>query len=127
MTVSRPRKPGELPDVQQISRRIRACCMERGWDEVELARRADVSRTTLYNLRQGNCRRPRITTLTSLADAFEMPLERFFGGNLSPLPSRPDPSTREQTALIVGQIKKFRLFTRSILICFSIGTDREWG
>lgn len=80
MTVSRPRKPGELPDVQQISRRIRACCMERGWDEVELARRADVSRTTLYNLRQGNCRRPRITTLTSLADAFEMPLERFLWG-----------------------------------------------
>jgi transcriptional regulator with XRE-family HTH domain len=83
MPVSRSRKPGELPDVEQIARRIRACCMERGWDEVELARRADVSRTTLYNLRHANSRRPRITTLTSLADAFEMPLERFLWGEPS--------------------------------------------
>lgn len=83
MSFMRPRKTGELPDVSQIARRIRACCMERGWDEVELARRADVSRTTLYNLRQSNCRRPRITTLTSLAEAFEMSLDHFLWGESS--------------------------------------------
>jgi len=74
------KNPGELPDVRHIARRIRACCMERGWDEVELARRAEVSRTTLYNLRNANCHRPRITTLTRLADAFEVSLDRFLWG-----------------------------------------------
>ena len=83
MPQTRSKTTGELPDVSEIARRIRVCCLERGWDEVELARRADISRTTLYNLRQANCRRPRITTLKSLSEAFEMPLDRFLWGDTS--------------------------------------------
>ena len=85
MTVPASKRQGELPSVAQIARRIRACCMERGWDEVELARRADVSRTTLYHLRLGKIRRPRITTLNSLAEAFEITLEHFLWGQSEPL------------------------------------------
>ena len=81
MTVSASRAPGALPSVAQIARRIRACCMERGWDEVELARRADVSRTTLYHLRAGKIRRPRITTLHALAKAFEITLDHLLWGH----------------------------------------------
>lgn len=79
----RPEKLGQIPSVAQLAKRIRACCMHRGWDEVELAQRSGVSRTTLYHLRNGNIKRPRITTLASLADAFELPLERFFWGELN--------------------------------------------
>jgi transcriptional regulator with XRE-family HTH domain len=91
----RPERLGQIPTVEQLAKRIRACCMLRGWDEVELAERSGVSRTTLYHLRNGNIKRPRITTLTSLAEAFEMPLQRFFWGELDV----PDPRAVESSPL----------------------------
>jgi transcriptional regulator with XRE-family HTH domain len=51
-------------------RRIREECLRRGWDDGELARRTGISRTALYNLRRGTTRRPRASTLNSVAQAF---------------------------------------------------------
>lgn len=120
------RRQGELPSVAQIARRIRACCMERGWDEVELARRADVSRTTLYHLRLGKIRRPRITTLTALAEAFELPLERFLWGHCEP----PQSAAMSRS----GEVQDFDRSTNQAVRqvyeehpeLFLNWTDREW-
>ncbi len=51
-------------------RRIREECLRRGWDDGELAQRTGISRTALYNLRRGTTRRPRASTLNSIAQAF---------------------------------------------------------
>ncbi|MBD3673359.1 MAG: XRE family transcriptional regulator [Planctomycetaceae bacterium] len=126
MAVSKPRKPGELPDVRQIARRIRACCMERGWDEVELARRADISRTTLYNLRQENSRRPRITTLTSLAEAFEMSLDRFLWGDSS-FGSLSSPAFSEGSGRFNRETnREIRSIQEEHPHLFRDWSDREW-
>lgn len=126
MTVSVSKRHGELPSVAQIARRIRACCMERGWDEIELARRADVSRTTLYHLRLGKIRRPRITTLNSLAAAFEITLEHFLWGQSEPfghlVSSRSEASSvfDRSTNQAVRQVRDEHPHL------FLNWTDREW-
>ncbi|MBT4867104.1 MAG: helix-turn-helix transcriptional regulator [Planctomycetaceae bacterium] len=53
-------------------RRIREECLRRGWDIGELARRTGMTRGTLYNLRRGTTRRPRASTLNSIARAFDI-------------------------------------------------------
>ena len=53
-------------------RKIREACLERGWDDGELARRAGVSRSTLYYLRQGTTQRPRASTLNGIAQALQI-------------------------------------------------------
>jgi transcriptional regulator with XRE-family HTH domain len=63
-----PRHSGE--SVWQ--RRIREECLRRGWDIGELARRTGMTRGTLYNLRRGTTRRPRASTLNSIARAFDI-------------------------------------------------------
>jgi len=126
MTIRTSKRCGEMPSVAQISRRIRACCMERGWDEVELARRANLSRTTLYHLRLGKIRRPRITTLTALAEAFELPLERFLWGHSEP----PEPASAARS----GAGQEFDRSTNRAVRqvheehpeLFVSWTDREW-
>jgi transcriptional regulator with XRE-family HTH domain len=100
--------------------------MERGWDEVELARRADVSRTTLYHFRLGKIRRPRITTLSALAAAFELPLNRFLWGHSEP----PGPAVSSRS----GSAQEFDRSTNQAIRqvheehpeLFTGWTDREW-
>lgn len=53
-------------------KQIREACVERGWDDGELARRAGISRSTLYYLRQGTTQRPRAKTLNGIARALEI-------------------------------------------------------
>lgn len=126
MTLRSSKRHGELPSVAQIARRIRACCMERGWDEIELARRADVSRTTLYHLRLGKIRRPRITTLTALAEAFDLPLDHFLWGHFEP----PQPAVSSRS----GASRDFDRSTNQAVRqvheehpqLFADWTDREW-
>ena len=62
------RSPAD-PALSEIVRRLRLLCAEKGWDQKELARRAGVSRTTLYHLLHGQTVRPRSSTLGRLAVA----------------------------------------------------------
>jgi len=55
-----------------IGLRIRAACLEKGWDVGELARRAHISRTTLYQLERGMTGNPRTSTLSKIASALEI-------------------------------------------------------
>lgn len=55
-----------------LGRRIRAASLRKGWDVGELARRAGISRTTLYHLERGVTSRPRASTLQRLAQALEV-------------------------------------------------------
>lgn len=57
--------------------RLRAECLQRGWDLGELARRAGVSRTTLYHLERGSTQRPQTKTLHRLARALEIDPAEF--------------------------------------------------
>ena len=51
----------------ELGRRLQALSAARGLDPGELARQANVSRTTLYNLLQGRTASPRASTLARLA------------------------------------------------------------
>jgi transcriptional regulator with XRE-family HTH domain len=64
------------PDlIPELAARVRHERLQRGWDLSELARRAEVSRTTLYHLEKGHTRRIRSSTVKTIADAFEMSVE----------------------------------------------------
>lgn len=52
--------------------RIRARCLEEGINLGELARRAGISRTTVYHLLEGTTRMPRASTLCRIARALQI-------------------------------------------------------
>ena len=56
----------------RLNMQIRSACLRRGWDVGELARRAGVSRTTLYNLQWGTTRQPHASTLNRIARSLEI-------------------------------------------------------
>lgn len=59
----------------EIGYRIDRACLQRGWDRGELADRAGVSRTTLYQIGRGAVTKPRASTLKRIADALEVSVE----------------------------------------------------
>lgn len=64
---------------ERIAHRLRAACLAKGWDVGELARRAGVSRTTLYHLQRGETRHPRNATLNRIAVALDVPPDELTG------------------------------------------------
>lgn len=64
---------------------IRRACLQRGWDQTDLARKSGVSRTTLYQIERGGVRKPRHSTLKRIAEALEMPVEDLSRSEPSPL------------------------------------------
>ena len=58
--------------------------LQKGWDQGDLARRAGVSRTTLYSLERGGTRSPRATTLARLAKALDVTVEDLLPAVVSP-------------------------------------------
>ena len=60
---------------------IRSLCAQQGWDIGELARRAQVSRTTLYQLDRGRIRRPHAATLGRIAAALDLSPDDLFRAN----------------------------------------------
>lgn len=65
-----------------LAERLRAERLRRGWDSGELARRAGISRTTLYHLERAHIDYPRRSTLGKLAAALELPAEQLLGEHL---------------------------------------------
>jgi transcriptional regulator with XRE-family HTH domain len=58
-----------------LAERIRDMRYAKGWGPDELARRAEISRTALYQIETGRTARPRAATLRRIAKALEVPLE----------------------------------------------------
>lgn len=99
------------PDlIPQLATRVRHERLQRGWDLTELARRAEVSRTTLYHLEKGHTRRIRSSTVKTLADAFEMTVESLMSapGESRGRPSRGDAAFDRETNPAVAEVVKER-------------------
>jgi transcriptional regulator with XRE-family HTH domain len=101
-----PLSPDLIP---QLATRVRHERLNRGWDLSELARRAEISRTTLYHLEKGHTRRIRSSTVKTLADAFETSVE-FLTGEASDSRIRPsridggfDRATNPSVAEVVNE------------------------
>ena len=62
-----------------IAKRIRDCRYIKGWGPDELALKAEISRTALYQIECGKTETPRAGTLRRIARALEVPIERLLG------------------------------------------------
>lgn len=124
---SKSQRDHDRPPVKQIARRIWACCLARGWDAADLARHSGVSRTTLYHLQAGRITRPRISTLSRLAGAFDLPLERFLWGEISPHSQPPAVHTDERSRSFDRRTNTaIRAVSRDRPDLFVNWTDAEW-
>lgn len=63
----------ELSPLERIAATIRAHRLRRGWSPAELARCANVSRTTLHHLERAQTSRPQAAILRRIAHALELP------------------------------------------------------
>ena len=84
-----------------IATRVRDCRYSKGWGPDELASRAEISRTALYQIECGKTETPRASTLRRIAKALDVSIEALLGrddANRSihdramALESRPSPS-----------------------------------
>lgn len=62
-----------------IARRVRDGRYAKGWGPEELAKRAAISRTALYQIECGRTGKPRAATLKRIARALDMPIESLLG------------------------------------------------
>ena len=62
-----------------LAERIRDCRYAKGWGPDELAHRADISRTALYQIECGKTETPRAGTLRRIARALDVSIERLLG------------------------------------------------
>jgi len=58
-----------------LAKRVRDYRYAQGWGPDELAQRAEISRTALYQIESGRTAVPRAATLRRIAAALEMPVE----------------------------------------------------
>lgn len=61
--------------------------LRRGWSRKELASKARVSRTTLFNLERGSTHQPRVSTLKRLAETLDLDFHRLIDETLSSSPA----------------------------------------
>lgn len=62
-----------------IAQRVRDQRYAKGWGPDELAHRAAISRTALYQIECGKTEVPRAATLNRIAQALEIPIESLIG------------------------------------------------
>lgn len=70
-----------------IAKRVRDCRYAKGWGPDELASRASISRTALYQIECGKTETPRAGTLRRIAEALEVPIEALLGHEELKLPA----------------------------------------
>src|SRR5437764_6977526 len=81
-----------------LARRVRDCRYAKGWGPDELANRAAISRTALYQIECGKTETPRAATLRRIAEALEIPIDTLLVSEEphAPATTRPgDPSRTE--------------------------------
>src|SRR3954454_14877741 len=69
-----------------LAKRIRDCRYAKGWGPDELAIRAEISRTALYQIERGRTEVPRAGTLRRIAQALDVPIEVLLGEGDLPTP-----------------------------------------
>jgi transcriptional regulator with XRE-family HTH domain len=62
-----------------LAQRVRDGRYAKGWGPDELASRADISRTALYQIESGKTEHPRASTLRRIAEALMVPTESLLG------------------------------------------------
>jgi len=76
-----------------LAQRIRDQRYLKGWGPEELASRASISRTALYQIESGRTEQPRAATLRRIAQALDLPTETLLGPHLGVVVV--DPSSKE--------------------------------
>lgn len=69
-----------------LAQRVRDFRYSKGWGPDELASRAEISRTALYQIESGKTGLPRAGTLRRIAVALEVPMEDLLGNEGDPHP-----------------------------------------
>jgi transcriptional regulator with XRE-family HTH domain len=64
-------------NIMELSKRIRDLRYAKGWGPDELASRAKISRTALYQIERGNTSKPQAGTLRRISRALGVPLENL--------------------------------------------------
>src|SRR5437588_7940225 len=64
---------------RSLAQRIRDCRYTKGWGPDELASRASISRTALYQIESGKTELPRAGTLRRIALALDVSMESLLG------------------------------------------------
>jgi transcriptional regulator with XRE-family HTH domain len=67
-----------------LAQRVRDIRYSKGWGPDELANRAEISRTALYQIESGKTGLPRAGTLRRIAVALEVPMEDLLGHEAHP-------------------------------------------
>src|SRR5215831_16140656 len=65
-----------------LAQRVRDFRYSKGWGPDELASRAEISRTALYQIESGKTGLPRAGTLRRIALALEVPMEDLLGSDV---------------------------------------------
>ena len=65
-----------------LAQRVRDQRYAKGWGPDELASRASISRTALYQIESGKTEQPRAGTVRRIAEALNIPTEALLGPNL---------------------------------------------
>src|SRR5277367_3040894 len=75
-----------------LAQKVRDFRYSKGWGPDELANRAEISRTALYQIESGKTGLPRAGTLRRIAVALDVPMEDLLGNDIeaTPAPSVPD-------------------------------------
>src|SRR3954470_10073771 len=72
-----------------LAKRIRDYRYIKGWGPDELAARASISRTALYQIESGKTELPRAATLRRIAEALEIPTDALLGPQMGIMGLRP--------------------------------------
>src|SRR3954466_15886946 len=94
-----------------LAQRVRDQRYARGWGPDELASRASISRTALYQIESGKTEQPRAATVRRIAQALDIPTETLLGPHLGVVSvgwSSNEPSPIPRAAETPG-LSRFRL------------------
>jgi transcriptional regulator with XRE-family HTH domain len=80
-----------------LAQRVRDFRYSKGWGPDELASRAEISRTALYQIESGKTGLPRAGTLRRIAVALDVPMEDLLGTDIEATPA-PSATDRAQPA-----------------------------
>ncbi len=85
-----------------LAQRVRDQRYAKGWGPDELASRASISRTALYQIESGKTEQPRAATLRRIAQALDIPTEALLGAHLGvvgwPSPESTQPSGPQEAS-----------------------------
>lgn len=70
-----------------VGRRIREARLDRGWNQSELARRADVTASSLSRIESGDIAVPSSDLLSRVAQALGLPVDNLIGSPVTPTPT----------------------------------------